>query len=175
MKKLLFVFALLTAMALLFASCGTDSDDSAHKHEFGEWTVTKEAACTSDGEKVSSCSCGEKQTAVIPSLGHDYDSIKTEPTCTQEGSKIYTCAECNYSYEKKIDALGHTYENGVCVRCGASGSNELKYSEGLTYELNDEGAGYIVTGIGTCTDSELVIPNMYNGLPVVEIRYRAFA
>ena len=47
-------------------------------------------------------------------------------------------------------------------------------SIGLTYELNEEGTGYIVAGIGTCTDTELVIPTTYAGLPVVEIGDWAF-
>ena len=44
----------------------------------------------------------------------------------------------------------------------------------MTYEINAAGTGYIVTGIGTCTDTEIVIPDMYNGLPVVEIDDWAF-
>ncbi|MBQ7379276.1 MAG: leucine-rich repeat protein [Clostridia bacterium] len=47
-------------------------------------------------------------------------------------------------------------------------------SEGLAYKLNEEGTGYVVTGIGTCTDTDVVIPAMYEGLPVVEIGYLAF-
>ena len=57
---------------------------------------------------------------------------------------------------------------------GGSGENEA-VSEGLAYALNDDGAGYTVTGIGECTDTELVIPAMYNGLPVTSIGYWAFA
>lgn len=36
-------------------------------HDFGPWTVTKEATCTEDGTRERSCSrCGEKETEVIP-------------------------------------------------------------------------------------------------------------
>ncbi|MBQ8311354.1 MAG: leucine-rich repeat domain-containing protein [Clostridia bacterium] len=48
-------------------------------------------------------------------------------------------------------------------------------SVGLVYELNANGAGYIVTGIGTCTDTKIVIPAMYEGLPVTSIGPRAFS
>ena len=48
------------------------------------------------------------------------------------------------------------------------------YSQGLEYTLSDDGTYYTVTGIGTCTDTELVIPSTYNGLPVKEIGYAAF-
>ena len=48
-------------------------------------------------------------------------------------------------------------------------------SEGLEYTLADNGASYICSGIGTCTDTDVVIPEMYNGLPVTSIGESAFA
>ena len=47
-------------------------------------------------------------------------------------------------------------------------------SEGLEYTLNDGGTEYIVTGIGTCKDCDLIIPTVYNGLPVTSIGSSAF-
>ena len=49
-----------------------------------------------------------------------------------------------------------------------------KSGEGLTYALSDDSTYYICTGMGTCTDTELVIPTDYNGLPVKEIGDCAF-
>lgn len=46
---------------------------------------------------------------------------------------------------------------------------ELTPSEGLEFELNDDGQSYYVSGIGTCTDNEVVIPSYYNDLPVTDI------
>lgn len=46
----------------------------------------------------------------------------------------------------------------------------LTFSEGLEYELNDDGASYSVIGIGTCTDRDVVIPETYNGLPVTALK-----
>ena len=37
-----------------------------------------------------------------------------------------------------------------------------------------DGDYYIVSGIGTCTDTDIVIPDTYNGLPVTTIGYDAF-
>lgn len=48
------------------------------------------------------------------------------------------------------------------------------YSEGLDIQLNYEQTGYVVMGIGTCTDTDLVIPVEYQGMPVIEIGERAF-
>ena len=47
-------------------------------------------------------------------------------------------------------------------------------SEGLDYTLNNNGSGYSVSGIGTCTDTEIVIPSSYEGLPVQGIANGAF-
>ena len=44
----------------------------AHEHSFGEWIVTTEPTCTEDGAKERVCECGEKETEVIPALGHDF-------------------------------------------------------------------------------------------------------
>ena len=47
-------------------------------------------------------------------------------------------------------------------------------SIGLEYELNQDGNGYSVCGIGSCTDLYIVIPSEYNGLPVVFVYWPAF-
>lgn len=57
---------------------------------------------------------------------------------------------------------------------GAKVLTELRSSEGLTYALSSDSTYYIVTGMGTCTDDELIIPSVYNGLPVKEIGDYAF-
>ena len=47
-------------------------------------------------------------------------------------------------------------------------------SLGLRYELNSDGTSYSVKGIGYCTDTDLNIPSVYEGLPVTKIEYFAF-
>ena len=47
-------------------------------------------------------------------------------------------------------------------------------SRHLAYTLSDDGASYYVSGIGTCTDTELIISSTYNGLPVTQIYNAAF-
>lgn len=48
------------------------------------------------------------------------------------------------------------------------------YSKGLSFKLSTDKKYYICTGIGTCTDTILNIPPIYNNLPVKEIAQYAF-
>ncbi|MBO5212962.1 MAG: leucine-rich repeat protein [Clostridia bacterium] len=53
-------------------------------------------------------------------------------------------------------------------------ATEFSSSDKLLYQLSDDKSYYIVAGIGTCTDSDIVIPSEHNGKPVAEIGYYAF-
>ncbi len=81
---------------------------------------------------------------------HEYEKTTTAATCTESGSVVMTCSLCGDSYvESVIDALGHKYADGKCLRCGkteevfASGS----CGEELTWKLNSEGT-LTVSGSG---------------------------
>lgn len=45
----------------------------------------------------------------------------------------------------------------------------LPTSQGLAYELNEDGASYKLTGMGTCTDTEVVPASTYEGKPVTAL------
>ncbi len=49
-----------------------------------------------------------------------------------------------------------------------------QYSEGLEFTLSKDGTGYSLTGIGSCTDTEIVIQDTYNNLPVTRIEADVF-
>lgn len=44
-------------------------------------------------------------------------------TCTESGNIEYVCSKCGETRNEIIPALGHTYQNGVCIRCGAKDTN----------------------------------------------------
>ncbi|MBQ4049801.1 MAG: hypothetical protein IJD07_04010, partial [Clostridia bacterium] len=47
------------------------------------------------------------------------EEITNNPTCTEDGSIIIKCSECNKTISTaKLPATGHNYENGACTECG---------------------------------------------------------
>lgn len=50
------------------------------------------------------------------------------------------------------------------------GTTTAEPTEGLEYTLSDDGTYYLFSGIGTATDSNIVIASTYKGLPVTEIK-----
>ncbi len=44
---------------------------------------------------------------MIPALGHKWNHIVAEPTCTQEGSNTIVCSVCHEQHTESIPATGH--------------------------------------------------------------------
>ena len=100
---------------------------------------------------------------------HSYKAVVTNPTCLLQGYTTHTC-ECGDSYvDSYVEQTGHEVENGVCISCGTRTE-----SMGLVYTLNSDNNSYTLTDVGTCTDTDLVIPSAYKGLPVTAIGEGAF-
>lgn len=101
------------------------------------------------------------------------DEVTTPVTCTTDGEKDCTATVTfnNQTYTDvktvTVEKTGHSISGNSCVNCGQPAS------EGLDMVLisADE---YTVSGIGTCTDTEILIPTTYNGLPVVSVEASAF-
>ncbi len=113
--------------------CGyTDTVDGAAA--LGHTEVVDAAVapdCENTGLTVGKhCStCGEILIAqnVVDKLGHSFSAqITTEPTCTKNGVKTFTCTRCGGSYTEPVSALGHKWtsymENLVPATVAAPGS-----------------------------------------------------
>ncbi len=61
-----------------------------------------------------------RDDTVIPATGHSYNSgeVLVPAACKSEGSVLYTCITCNYSYTSTLPPLGHNYVSGLCTHCG---------------------------------------------------------
>ena len=77
-------------------------------HNWGDWTVTSEADCENDGERVRKCSkCGEEETDTIYAYGHDFSVIieQVDPTTESEGYILWGCSRCDKTYKEVLPKL----------------------------------------------------------------------
>ena len=130
-----------------------------------------------DGAHCSICGIVSKSQEVIPPTENHSFVIDgaIAPTCTVDGLLEGShCEVCGLIVKKQavIPAPGHFFVSydgyTFCNRCMAEPSGEL------SYELNSDKASYTVIGIGTCRESDIIIPSTYNNLPVTGIGDRAF-
>lgn len=144
MKKL--SIALLTSLMAVCSLCATGCGEKECVHDY---TITT----NSNGTHTKTCKFDSSHTITEDCSGGT-------ATCTQKA----VCSICNEEYGNK---LNHTFANGSCSECGEP------QNQGLAFSLTTAGDGYVVNR-GTCTDSQIVIPAVYNGLPVVAIGEKGF-
>lgn len=168
---------------VLCSVCGAvlvaQEEISAKGHTYGETVVIEEASCLRNGKQESVCKdCGETITEIIPALGHDrvYES-DVEPTCETPGrTGRVVCDRCGMVLEEgeTIPPLGHEIEGDECINCGKEACMDLEFVISL-----DE-SYYILIGLGKCTDTHILVPDVYddgeNGEhPVKSIKIEAFS
>ena len=76
------------------------------------------ASCTHAG------TCGICGVEVGEPLGHDYGTVVTAPTCTEQGYTTHTCSRCKDTYvDSYIDANGHSevIDEAVDATCTQTG------------------------------------------------------
>lgn len=178
MKKIitLLVFALTLAGLV---SCGGHSHDYTEKNTSEEY-LAAEANCQSAASYYYSCSCGEAGTETFTSgdLGHSFviadvaAKYRASNANCGSGARYYYSCSCGAAgtetFENGRPLSEHHTEGGKCTVCGLPES-----SAGLELELNHDGRGYTVVGIGSCTSTDIVIGS-YNNLNVTAIGENAF-
>lgn len=107
----------LATLALMGAGCDVKEkvEQTFCKHEYGVYTVTKEAKCYEEGEQERTCGkCGNVSKEKIAKTSHTPGEPTgyVAPTCTEKGAHASTkCAieECGAVLQegKEIPALGH--------------------------------------------------------------------
>ena len=122
-------------------------------------TGYQEPTCTEPGNVTYFCkNCRKAFITELPPQ-HTYLTLSWPATCTTGGFTSHTCRNCGYNYKDHYtDPLGHSYEDGICIRCGepeivisvvASGS----CGENIDWALYDDGTLQI-TGSGAMLDYE---------------------
>jgi len=175
----------------------TAETTTVHSHLYGTWVTARQATCSEEGEKVRVCSCGETDKQPISKLPHtEVTDTAVAATCTKTGlTEGKHCSVCGTVTLKQsvieayhIPAVWDTVkkptktENGLkrqgCTRCSAILAEEVIPaigSQGLEYKVNSDNTTCSVTGIGTCKDTELYIPEYIDGYKVTVVSSNAFS
>ena len=164
-----------------------------------------DSTCTeygiTDGVHCSVCNTVIVKQTVINEFKHNWNTVTTEPTCTEGGYDTNTCLDCGFvQTSNQTDKLGHSCGNKYytdnsfhwqeCENCDYV-SDKVEHSvdnsgactvceeiigdtEGVLYDLSDDGSYAIVVGYsGTAT--KIKIANSYKGVPVTQIYKDAFS
>lgn len=171
MKKLFSILLLSCICCIVFTACDFSESEPEHTHSYRtEWSY--DDTChwhDCEGENCFEISENSEHTFIDGSC----IVCGVEQYTQQEHTHVYS-TEWSHDYSEHwhactyedcydiSDIAEHTFENGFCRVCG---------QEYITMDLNyviwnDE---CYVKGIGSCTNSNVVIPSEFNGYPVTEI------
>ena len=103
-------------------------------------------------------------------------SICDEFVVSQQSKPLSACRESEWIIEKKASPTENGKAYSVCTVCGKT-VDEVTFaygSSGLTYSVNGDRRTCTITGIGTCTDRELIIPEFIDNYKVTAIGTSAF-
>lgn len=188
-KLLTLILAIACVGGVLFVSC---EKEEPKNNETEEIVRTEE-----ETEQTDTPSITDEETALVPETTveemtqvpeitaeettesapettvhvHSYTSTENAASCTEEVKVVHSCA-CGHSYTEILPMIEHNFVNDVCSICGLK---KEVFSAGLEYKLSDDQTYYILIGIGTCTDTDIIIPSVHEGLPVTEIDSMAFS
>ena len=125
----------------------------------------------------------EETFATVTTAHEDAWTVVTPAGCRTAGSEERIV---NGAIEQReIPLLGHDIaKDGYCTRCGERFSYGLRYERENTPGEKDEFfhfriypenvPEYLSVYVGNCTDTEIIIPDYYDGLPVLAIGQDGF-
>lgn len=199
MKRIL---ALLLAIIMIFtlAACGNntadDTDGGTTANTESSTSGTEETTETTSATEGTEESTPPTEETQKPTEGTESTTKPTENSKPTESTKPTeeTVPPHTHSYSKatcttpetctcgatKGSALGHDWNAATytapktCKTCGITEGSAKEYTKGLKYGDCMWGNGYSVWGIGTATDTNIIIPSTYEGKPVIEIYENAF-
>ncbi len=97
----------------------TNLVEKATGHSFGEWTVTKEATCTEQGEQTRTCKvCNAAETQEIPLKPHTMNPEWEK----NETSHWHSCTVCH----KQQDTAKHSFDKWIIIKEATETETGLK-------------------------------------------------
>ena len=131
--------------------------------DFGDKTITD---LSKDNPDKRTLKIPKTAYSRYPVIGDWFSSICTN----DEGKTFNLCAEITSVTAAEDDKIHITFNT---LDISEISVNKI-YTKGLKYELSSDGNSYICTGIGTALDSDIVISDNINGIPVTSISDSAF-
>ena len=92
------------------------------------------------------------------------------PTCRENGiiRPYYICDYCDQPFyignDIQTPRIAHNMKDGICTLCGG-----FESSDGLEFELNEDGNGYTLVGLGSFS-GDVPTVDIYNGLCVTDVK-----
>lgn len=98
-------------------------------------THTLTATYTKDTSTDKNDDCGY---LILEDLYKELVEITKEPTCTENGERVYTCVRCGKTYSEIIPAIGHNYEDNKCTNCGEVDPSHVHSYEPYIFTIKPE-------------------------------------
>lgn len=102
----------------------TYESEPTHEHSYTK--VVTDPTCTEKGYTTYTCECGDSYVAdYTDPTGHSFTKYVSDnnATCKKDGTETAKCDHGCGETDTRTDKgskLGHKYEDGKCIRCGAS-------------------------------------------------------
>ena len=197
MKKALSLLVLVLLCCFVLVGCNMLCSNGIVNHAYD--SVVTNATCAEDGYTTHTCKyCGDSYTdSVVEAFGHTEREKRENEVladCENGGKydKVTYCPDCGAELSRKTlttSPLGHEYEKTMVeptdtecgytlysCQCGKSYKNDFtaEKSASVGLEFGDTVYGYAVVGIGSCTDTDIVIPSYHDGKDIMCIYDEAF-
>ena len=170
MKKVICTALMLILTAAMFFGCAGGGPDVTSSQSGSQSVPSNDMAGAPEQGNNENTNADENTNKgnTDPAHTHTYGEWKNagEANCTTGAAKERVCLECGAKETVYGMPAGHKMKNNVCEICGAGASEGLDIAE---YNVT-----CYVTGIGDCKDTDIIIPDTYNGKPVSDIDEKAF-
>lgn len=168
------------------------------EHILGNWIVAETSNCTKEGSRYKECTlCKEKVvTEAIPKTTHTASKwiVDEKATCTTQGKQHQECTQCEEKIASivvaKADHNAKTIpgyvattttpgltDGVVCRTCSTDVQEQfvIPIVGTVPYTIQTSDTTCTITGLGSWTGSELILPATIDGKTVTAIGSNAFA